>query len=160
VDPEDGTGDGTLAFKTPKVRVRSKPPARRVPCDGFTLVVDGEKYYPHVGEWVEFVPVIQLDTLLTAMTLQGLQQLDLGSVTAEEAAEVEAAFDKVTKDLARAILRWSWTNNDSETYPEHPTKEVLRTLSLDEIMWLVGASFTGKAPEEEVEEPRGEGSID
>jgi hypothetical protein len=153
--------DLTMVHPTPKPeRRRTKPPLRRVPSDSFKIEVDGVKYYPHYGEWVEFVPVVQLDTLLTAMTLQGLQDVDMSNVSAEDAAQVNAAFSSVTEDLSRAIVRWSWTGNEDPPvpFPENPAKEDLRRLSLEELMWLVGASFSGRVSEEE--ESRGEDSSD
>lgn len=124
-----------------KPRVKSKPPARRVTADSFVVTAGEEKYYPHVGEWVEFVPVLQLDTLLTAMVLQALQGIDMSDVTPDEAREVRTAFESVTRDMAKAIVRWNWTDNDDKPFPEKPGEDDLRLLSLEELMWLVGASF-------------------
>lgn len=137
---------------------RSKPPARRVEADSFVVTVEDQKYYPHVGEWVEFTPVLQLDTLLTAMVLQSLQGLDMSEVTPDEAREVRTAFETVTRDLATAIVRWHWTDNDDNQFPPKPEAADLRRLSLEELMWLVGASFG--APVTEAGEDRGEDSSD
>jgi len=126
---------------------RTKPPARRVVCDAFTVEVDDTTYRPHAGEYVEFSGMVQLDTMLMAMRLQALGGMNMGDLDREEVADVLSAFDMVCTQLAATIESWSWTDPKGARYPTKPTKDDIRKLTFEELMYLVGAIFGSEAPD-------------
>lgn len=143
----------------PAAPARTKPPYRVVRSDDCTQTVDGVVYYPHAGESVAFVASIRLDTLLMAMKLQSLQGMDMSQMSPEDGRDFAQMFAEVCLELAQCIRDFNWTSDevgeDGEyirlEWSKDPDEETrirqrvatLKTRSMDEIMWLVGAAFGG-----------------
>lgn len=111
-------------------RGRTKPPAktRTVCADDFTVVVDGETYYPHAGESVTFKGRLSVGLYLE------LTRLD----------QAETGLDL----LASAITEWSFTDDEGRAYASPPTVEVLKALPAEELGWLIAASRSERKEEE------------
>lgn len=125
---------------------KSKPPARRVPSDDYTLVLDNETYYPHVGEWVEFRSRGSVADTMLAIELSQLQ--GSGPDELKEHLGKSGTMADITGNLANNIKAWSWTNDDGEPFPSPPTARDIRALSFEEIGYLIGAQRGDqKAPE-------------
>lgn len=115
---------------------RSKPPVRRVFTDDLAVIVDGETYYPHAGEWVEFRRRLSWDFHLRLMRLQRLQSADLEHLAPEEVEQLEQLATAMVGEVARLIHAWSWTDADGQPLPP-PTAEVIAGLEPEEIWWLM-----------------------
>lgn len=143
----------TFQAQSASARTRTKAPYRVVPSDDCVQTVNGVQYFPHVGEQVAFVASVRLDTLLMAMRLQGIQDMNLGALGKEDAGEFQGMFTAICKELAECIRGWSWTSDEPDGeggYVSLPwTNDLdtniatLRGRTMDEIMWLVGAAFSG-----------------
>lgn len=154
VEPATALAPVTPAVPVPP-KTRTKAPYRIVPSDDCVQTVNGTQYFPHVGEQVAFVAAVRLDTLLMAMRLQGIQDMNLGALGKEDAAEFQEMFSDICGELARCIRGWTWTGNEPDgdggyaalPWTSDPVANVatLRGLTMDEIMWLVGAAFSSGA---------------
>lgn len=109
-------------------KARTKPPtmARRVSCDDLTVVVGGETYFPHYGEWVEYKgrPSVGLYIKLLGMN---------------------SASEDGLKELAKYVTAWNWTDDDNKPYPA-PSAEVFTMLPTDELKWLLITAGNDVAP--------------
>jgi len=99
---------------------RSKPPVapRRVSSDDLTVVIGGETYWPHAGEWVEFKgrPNVGLYVKL----------LDLATTSQDS-----------LKELHKYIVAWNWTDDAGVPYANPPTLETLLEMPAEELKWLL-----------------------
>lgn len=133
-----------------------KPPVRQVSSDSYHVDVDGQRYYPHLGETVTFRPSLSLSAFLTALDIQGLNDVDFGQMDREDREALHSMLGDVCGALSQAIVGWTWTDDLDVPLPP-PSEEVLRSRPIDEIMWLVGVSM-GASPTEA--ESEGEGLSD
>lgn len=127
----------------------TKLPARRVESSNFTVEQDGVIYRPHAGEWVEFRGDGSLDNWLSqlaqARLMQELERLnaleqrsDLDVAEAIDLSErIERTMLDTCRKIAGTIIAWNWTDNGGRPYPSVPTIDVLRSLSLDELRYLM-----------------------
>lgn len=99
---------------------QTKPPleARRVYSDDLSIVIGGETYYPHAGEWVEFKgrPSVGLYVKL----------LDLATASQDSLHE-----------LHKYIVAWNWTDDAGNAYANPPTLETLLEMPAAELKWLL-----------------------
>lgn len=112
------------------MRQQSKPPAAmaiRVPSDDCAVEVDGETYYPHVGEWVEILPLRKVRDIRSLLTVM--------KANTEDPASLAVAFDGLGDFLNARVVRWNWTDEDGRALPQ-PGNGVLDELTLDEQRWL------------------------
>ena len=124
----------------------TKLPSRRVRSDDYAVDLGGKEYRPHAGEWVDFRGRSTVESLIIDLRLQAL--LRLSGLTKEEAEETSALYERVTEDLARSIVAWSWTDDDWKELPSPPSPEVIRSLSVDELFWLLRGRFGGRTEED------------
>ena len=127
-------------------RKPSKPPPRREASDSFTVTIDGKEYQPHAGEWIDWRGRGTVGSLIVSLRLQKL--LRVSGLDAEEAEETSGLYEQVCRDIADFIVGWSWTDDSSEPYPSPPGPEVIRSLSYEELFYLVGLRFGGSTEEE------------
>lgn len=134
----------------PEVK-QTKVPQRRVPSDDFAVVVGGKEYHPHAGEWVEFKGSPSVEETLALLRFGDIPS----TLTAEDTPQIKAILEDITAYLERSIVNWNWTASASERYPV-PPNGALRSLSFDEIGYLVGKAFAQLAPEQQkkVRRPR------
>jgi hypothetical protein len=122
--------------------------------EDFKLTYAGEEYIPHAGEAVWFVPY--LSTAKTLALLEATDKLD------EESGSdvVKLLNDQIAPILVEVISHWTWTSPvtgeplgkvaGSKIY--RPDVEAIRSLSLDEMSYLVGAYFETRGGDEDKEE--------
>ena len=136
-----------------KVTKPKKPPLRRIPSDDCLVVVEGEDYHPHTGEWVE--------TLHSGLTVGGialareLHELGAKMTELEGADDVEvesillmdAGYQKIIPALRDHITAWSWTDLAGEPYPQPRTDPaVYARLDVREIVYLQGVALGQDTP--------------
>ncbi|KKM89940.1 hypothetical protein LCGC14_1243590 [marine sediment metagenome] len=133
----------------PEVK-QTKVPLRRVSSDDFAVVVGGEEYHPHAGEWVEFKGSPSVEETLTLLKFSDIPS----TLTAEDVPLVKAILEEITVYLERSVIKWNWTDADKRPYPT--PDGVLRSLSFDEIGYLVEKAFAQLPPEQQkkVRRPR------
>lgn len=109
---------------------KSKPPRLdlTVTADDLVVTVDGEEYRPHAGEMVRLCGPRPGWWFLEA--LARLQASD-GTVTSE-----------LLEALAGVVCEWDWTDDEGQPLPP-PSADVLRRLSIPEVMWLAQTYMTG-----------------
>lgn len=115
-----------------------KVPLRRIPSDDCLVTIkDGNgqrKVAVHAGEWVEVLPIASVAELLT---LSGLRQKD---VLSEDLAA--KGFRGMIDHLAKRLVNWNWTDLTSQPLPcPYGKPEVLKLLSIEELLWLVANSM-------------------
>lgn len=98
---------------------RRKPPLkpRRVMADELAVDVDGETYYPHVGEWVEF---------------KGRPSLGLYLEMTKLAESTEGLVR-----LLQYIHAWTLTDDEGNAYPLELAS--LMRMPKEEIAWLLSS---------------------
>ncbi len=142
-----------------------KPQALEIPSDDCEVEVDGEKFYPHVGEWIKAIPGMTVGNIGMSHRLNSLQT-EMAAVEDDHAeddksAEAEAgrkkageeqiaimagAFDEGLAILQGRIFEWNWTDDNDDRY-EQPRRdpEVFRKLRTEEFYYLIGAVQNGGA---------------
>lgn len=135
-------------------RARRKPPVRRVPSDDCALLVGGEAYYPHTGEWVEVVGgfSVQLVRGLGEIAGLGVTTASLeGEPDAErrQVAAIGSAFDDICRVLAQRVVAWTWTDERERPLPTPDgTPTPFLGLRAEELGWLLRATM-GEVPAEQ-----------
>ena len=107
----------------------SKPPSnapRRVVADDLAVNYNGEVYYPHAGEWVEFKGRPSVGLYLRFM-------------------EMADASSKGIQELTPHVLAWDWTDDDGKPYPP-PSVEVISGLPPEELKWLLTHASSDATP--------------
>lgn len=110
---------------------KSKPQAITVAGDNLAIVVGDETYYPHAGETVTFRGRKTVGDATLALKLQGI-----GGDSSPDV--IEEALAGLLGSLEVAIVAWDWTDDSGEPYPSPPDADTLRSLSFEELAWLVG----------------------
>lgn len=97
-----------------------KPPMtpRQVDSDDLAVVVGGETYYPHEGEWVKF---------------KGRPSLGLWLKLRDLGDSHEEAYGL----LLQHIHSWNWTDDEGNPYENPPTIATLLSLAKEEFQWLL-----------------------
>jgi hypothetical protein len=135
---------------------KSRLPIIKVESDDFVLKYAGEEYTPHEGEAVWFIPY--LSTTKTLSLLQAMDQLDEES----SSGMVSLLHDQIAPILVEVISHWTWTSprtgeplgkvDGSKIH--RPDIEAVRSLSLDEVSYLVNAYFEARGEDKEEENPQ------
>jgi hypothetical protein len=99
---------------------KTKPPTlpRRVFADDLSVVVGGEIYYPHAGEWVEFKGRPSVGLYVKLM-------------------DITSASKESLKELHKYIVAWDWTDDAGQPYVNPPTLETLLDMPPEELKWLL-----------------------
>ncbi len=130
-----------------------KPKPRRITSDDCEVSVDGETCTPHEGEWVEMFTNWAVGELKAINDFRRMRvKLDAVEGENDEAARsmeiMEQAFEGVLESLAGRVVAWNWTDWQGRPLPQPDgTKEPLRRLHSDELLWLLNAG-QGEAPAE------------
>ena len=142
----------------------SKPPARQVPSDDYTVVVEGEVYHPHEGEYVSLVGNPTIGELEGWDEFRRMAvEFDAIKGEPDEREKVGALLETTTRHLcallARRIVGWTWTDDRGRPLvapalddPDDETQVVdatglLKALTTDELYYLLRIS-RGEAPAE------------
>lgn len=130
----------------------AKPQPTRIPSDDCAVLIDGETYHPHEGEWVEMFrgqSVAEMEPLNALLRLQPQMEAarDDPAAMAEVMPRMEEAFRAVSELLAERITGWSWTDMRGRALDNPPTAEALRRLDTQELNYLVMAAQGGAAAE-------------
>ena len=121
----------------------TKPKPKTIPSDDCEVTVDGVDYYPHRGEWIKAIPALTVAEVRLRRELTGVQvKLDALKGEPDENEQMVAlmddSFDTVIRVLSQRIVEWDWTDDAAEPYPQpHRNPEVLRSLRMDELYYLV-----------------------
>lgn len=117
--------------KIPPVKVLSDDCAieiGRVIEDG-EIKTPGTKYNVHEGEWVELHPA---RSIAEVMALSDVKMI---------AEEGSGALDSLCLQLSERLISWNWTDNFGQPLPQpYQNPGVIKSLSDDEVMWLIGAA--------------------
>lgn len=114
----------------------------RLPSDDCEFVIAGKTYH-HKGEWVEYIPGL---TVRETRSLYHFTQLagEFAAVEGDpdERKKVLALLDphyaEICEWLARRIVRWNWTDDDGEPFPQpHKAPDVLADLRAKELYYLL-----------------------
>lgn len=133
----------------------SKPEPIRFETDDFAVVVNGETYHPHEGEWVELYPDRSVAEVMSAGSLAKLgAQLQAAKGDTDEARQILAAisehFDTVCANLADRVVAWSWTNRRGDPLPQPDgTAGPIRRLTNEELNYLLNLAHSEQENEEE-----------
>src|SRR3990170_3007809 len=112
---------------------RTKLPPRRVQCDDYVVVVDGEEYRPHAGEYVTFGSTASVGDYLPLMDLVELKE----NVTPDNVGRFREALAAMIDGLK--VSDWSWTDNRGQAYANPPDRDTIAHLALEELMYLYQA---------------------
>lgn len=121
----------------------AKPLPQRFPSDDFEIVVDGETYHPHEGEWVEMFTDISVDDMLAG---EGLARIGLEMEAArgdkDEVLRVAQLanehFEVIIIGLADRLVDWTWTDRRGNPLPKPDgTPDLLRRLTNEEVAYLM-----------------------
>lgn len=122
----------------------SKPQPRRVPSDDCAVVIDGDTYYPHEGEWVELVGSTTVGDFMALANLERVSvELDAARGEPDEALQMLRAMDgyfsQVCDGLARRVTAWTWTDDQSQPLPNPKgNPDAFAALRPDELKYLIG----------------------
>lgn len=113
-------------------------PTVQVASDDLVVLDDeGQEHRPHEGEWVRFRRSVPLRVMRMVARFGELDEADLE----EQTAEYGAAAEELIAVLARQIVDWSWTDEESVPLPRPRTEraafvEALWDLENYELRWL------------------------
>jgi len=144
------SANGTSKLKIPAVRVASDDCpiyiGRTLDDDG-KIDKEGTPYYIHEREWIEVIPVQSVDASLALAALIAGDETN-GTRESNRAAAVIMGESLTTlcEEIAGRIVKWNWTDLEGEALPDpHNEPDVIRALSNDELLYLVGA-IRGETP--------------
>jgi len=123
-----------------------KIPPRKVPSDDCKIVIgrqikDGEivapgtEYFPHVGESVWILPTGTLQTYLEVAKFEKL------ALAGDSPEVLDQNLDALCAKLASVVVGWDWTDIRRQPLaPPYQNPAVLKTLEVEELYWLLGAT--------------------
>jgi|SRR3990167_7151580 len=114
---------------------RTKLPPRRVQCDDYVVVIDGQEYRPHAGEYVCFGSSSSVADYLPLMDLVELKD----SLDEANVGRFRQALAAMVDGLESSIDDWSWTDNRGHAYANPPDRETIADLEIEELMYLYQA---------------------
>src|SRR3990167_10019698 len=114
---------------------RTKLPPRRVQCDDYVVVIDGQEYRPHAGEYVCFGSGSSVADYLPLMDLVELKD----SLDEANVGRFREALTALIQGLDGSIIEWSWTDNDGGPYENPPDQQTIGGLEIGELMYLYQA---------------------
>lgn len=133
-----------------KPPIQKKPPTR-IPTDDYAVVVGGETYYPHAGEWVEMSTRTTVkETRALRRFMQFSTDMDAMDGDSEKGLEflriLDEDFEVLTAGLASRVRAWSWTDDDGTPLPEPDgTSAPFENLSAEELFYLINLSNAGES---------------
>lgn len=122
-----------------------KVPSRRYPTDDFVVMVGGEVYRPHEGEWVEMRGGPSWDFMRDAASVTRLEKTPFNQMNPQDSQLMTDMLDRLLAFLASRLVAWNWTGADGEPLPP-PTKDVLGMIDRDEVLWLIQVLVAGNPP--------------
>lgn len=122
---------------------KRRAPVIVVKSDDLVIESGGEKYHPHEGEEVSFRKRISPRDMMVVAKATKLQEGD------DEGKMARFYYDDVCPILARAIIRWDWTDPyTGEELDNPPSADTLRELdAFTELQYLLEKWLEGTAPE-------------
>ena len=109
-----------------------------------TITNPGTAYPVHVGEWVEILPAMSVQEVVS---LTSMQRIMAGST--QDATEIETAFRMMASELSKRVIAWNWTDMMGQPMSQPYAKpEVLMQLTNEELLWLVQATSGRETVEE------------
>lgn len=123
----------------------AKPAAKRVLSDDCVVIVAGERYSPHEGEWVEVQAGMPVSSWMHLQAWRALgPQLAAAQGEPDEGAQVRrlmaGAYEAALGHIARLLVAWSWTDDRGQPLPAPDgTTGPLQTLRAEEVWWLLQA---------------------
>jgi len=140
---------------------KGKPPikAERISLDDFEVEVDGETYHPHLGEWIEIIPIRRLSELKNLMELASYQPLE-GETPSFTDPRLMKQYDGICNYLCATIYRWNMTDEEGTEYPQpYHQQRAIELLPLEEINYITAKIIGGRTDNSKSETGEaGEGS--
>ena len=133
----------------------NRPPTKRIACDECPVIVDGQTYYPHEGQWVEVVPV---GSMREMFVMGDYSRLVVDIAAAEDDPDLAPEMNQratqmnqaVLQVLADRIVNWNLTDAYGRELPKpNGTPQAIDRISQSEMWWLLSAIRTGGASAEE-----------
>jgi len=116
---------------------RTLPQPVRYSGDDFSMTVNGETIYPHVGEYVEVWPVLSMREVRRCARLVALIRRGVEYMDADELKELDTEAQMVMQITAENIMSWNLTDlRTGEPLPK-ATAKVLDDLSPAEFTWVM-----------------------
>lgn len=111
--------------------------------DDYVAVVDDVEYHPHAGETVTFKPGMSPEDYEVLLAFKSMS-----SMAAQRGDEVDMEgminnINKVVDVLGSGIRSWTWTDSSDVPLPP-PNADVLKTIELEELVWMVTARLSAK----------------
>lgn len=119
---------------------RTKVPARRINSDDCKVTVDGEDFFPHVGEWVEIAGGRLFGEVMLNWEVSDMTALE-GKSPSEQVRLLNQRYEKLLTHVLGRVKGWSWTDDDGNPYPNPPTEDAVRRLSEAEVNYLAWLGF-------------------
>lgn len=129
---------------------KTKAPLRKVTAEDLVMEGGEGPYYPHYDESVWFAGKPTVGDQLLFLELS--EKYSNTEATEANAEAMFAQFTLVCDVLSRAIKKWDWTDNDENSYPENPSLDDIKSLTMEEVSWLMSAYSGAPAPEERKKE--------
>ena len=108
--------------------------------EGDKIVVQGEPYYVHKGEWVEVLPVNSLNEAIVLSKMMG--------TSLKNQSKLADNLSQLCEAISRRVVNWNWTDNDNKKLPSpHNRPDIIQSLTEDEIIWLA-TTAQGESPGE------------
>lgn len=134
-----------------------KPKPVRIKSDDCVVLVQGQQYHVHRGEWIETYVGVTAGQLANFDALADAHEVaqqvkgdpDGGR---QSIRAMSSALQQTMEALADRITAWNWTDHTGAALPK-PYKDpgAFKTLTVDELIYLTGAV------QGETEEQRGNG---
>lgn len=129
-----------------KPKKPTRPGPRRAFADDLEVVVDGESFFPHMSEWVDFRGGNQtVGDFLSSLEIKGT---DLGEAAVDDEASRLAGltFSAWIETIKDSIVGWNWTDATGKPFPSPPSVSDLRRLDFDELSWLRAGGRNKESP--------------
>lgn len=134
-------------------KIKRKPPSR-ILTDDYSIVVGGETYYPHAGEWIEARSTQKVGDLKAYKQYAALM-IEIQMIEGDEDADMKTFdlltehFDEFTGLLASRIRDWNWTDDDDQPLPKPDgTSAPFEQISFEELLYLMGKLRGGETAEQ------------
>lgn len=110
-----------------------KLPPRRVYADDLEMEVDGEKFHPRRGQWVEYKRGVTWGYFMAQLELTRLRERE------NEPTGAMVAWERLVQRLQENVVAWDWADEVGNPLPQpYRNPEAFAMLSNDEIAWLNG----------------------
>ncbi len=141
----------------------AKPKPQRVEANDCGVVIRGQLYFPHEGEWVELYAGMTVGEM---HAIEGLRRLGVElqalqgepGKQAEMLAVIDPQFDKLCELLADRVVDWNLADDRGRPLPKPDgTPEPFRRLRAEELLWLLAAA-EGETPAQRKKDSRPSGT--